>query len=589
MARKEANNEVKIDKAEEKKEEKIKNKIPKEKKDNKKIEKDETKGIKEIQSKPIKVVDVDDAIDEVKFEKKKRFFDEVKSFLILAIIIGLVILGGYLFIKYAEPIEWNKDKDKTPDVSETKDTEVLSYVTELENGMLRIINNKYLIEYDADAIYKIMDLDLNVLYEGNEEDEYYLIEGINNQLYAYSIMEVENSAVINLYVLENEKLVEVKEFAKNGVYYVPLIDDNYLIGIVGNDCYLNDELEDVCSTEIFTLDDKEQVLEEYSVIGDLNLGTSDTTPIYTRNSNYVSIYNTMNEKYGLYDLVNHKIIIKANYEQLYTTYGDDFVVVKDDRMGIVDKKLKKLVPFEYDFIDINSNHYVLSKNNKLALMDKEYNFVTDFDINYVNYSDVSINNGYVYRDSLFRINSFTSFKIDDGYVLVNKITGQDGYGYLSDELIYVENKENIKILKNKEFFGYEDILYSYSFKDGKLVIYNNDLEVKYSIDLSSYDYEDYPSVMLVNGNTIMVTLDSELYFDYESGQEIDNILDVTYNIGNLELQYTNKDNTVKVYESDKVIASYEYDPLVYKKPYNMIDDESFYFMDDENFVKIGKR
>ena len=215
--------------------------------------------------------------------------------------------------------------------------------------------------------------------------------------------------------------------------------------------------------------------------------------------------------------------------------------------------------------------------------------ITDFDINYVNYSDVSINNGYVYRDSLFRINSFASFKIDDGYVLVNKITGQDGYGYLSDELIYVENKENIKILKDKEFFGYEDILYSYSFKDGKLVIYNNDLEVKYSIDLSSYDYEDYPSVMLVNGNTIMVTLDSQLYFDYESGQEIDNILDVTYNIGNLELQYTNKDNTVTVYEGDKVIASYEYDPLVYKKPYNMIDDESFYFMDDENFVKIGKR
>ena len=40
MARKEVNNEVKIDKAEEKKEEKIKNKIPKEKKDNKKISND---------------------------------------------------------------------------------------------------------------------------------------------------------------------------------------------------------------------------------------------------------------------------------------------------------------------------------------------------------------------------------------------------------------------------------------------------------------------------------------------------------------------------------------------------------------------
>lgn len=584
MAKKETNNDIVVT---DKKVIKNENKIPKEKKAKKTTVK-EVEKVEEVNSKPIKVVDVDEAIDDVKFEKKKRFFDEVKSFFILVIIIGLVILGGYLFIKYAEPIEW-KNKDKNPVISETKNVEVTSYTTELENGTLRVINNKYLVEYDADAIYKIMDLDLNVLYEGNEEDKYYLIEGVNNQLYAYSITEVENSAVINLYILENEKLVEVKEFAKTGVYYVPLIDDNYLIGIVGNDCYLNDVLEDVCSTEIFTLDEKEDVLEEYSVIGDLNLGTSNTTPIYTRNANYVSIFNTKNEKYGLYDLANHKIIIKSNYEQLYTTYGDAFVVAKDDRMGIIDKKLKKLVPFEYDFIDINSSHYVLSKNNKLALMDNEYNLINDFDIDYVNYSDVSINNGYVYRDSLFRTNSFTSFKIDDGYVLGNKITGQDGYGYLSNELIYVKDKEKIKVLKNKEYFGYEDILYSYSFKDGKLVIYNSDLEVKYSIDLSSYDYEDYPSVILVNGNTIMVTLDSELYFDFESGQEIDGILDVTYNIGDLVIQYTNEDNTVKVYEGDKVIAKYDYNPLVYKKPYNMIDEDSFYYMDDENYVKIGKR
>ena len=584
MAKKETNNDIVVT---DKKVIKNENKIPKEKKAKKTTVK-EVEKVEEVNSKPIKVVDVDEAIDDVKFEKKKRFFDEVKSFFILVIIIGLVILGGYLFIKYAEPIEW-KNKDKNPVISETKNVEVASYTTELENGTLRVINNKYLVEYDADAIYKIMDLDLNVLYEGNEEDKYYLIEGVNNQLYAYSITEVENSAVINLYILENEKLVEVKEFAKTGVYYVPLIDDNYLIGIVGNDCYLNDVLEDVCSTDIFTLDEKEDVLEEYSVIGDLNLGTSNTTPIYTRNANYVSIFNTKNEKYGLYDLANHKIIIKSNYEQLYTTYGDAFVVAKDDRMGNIDIKLKKLVPFEYDFIDINSSHYVLSKNNKLALMDNEYNLINDFDIDYVNYSDVSINNGYVYRDSLFRTNSFTSFKIDDGYVLGNKITGQDGYGYLSNELIYVKDKEKIKVLKNKEYFGYEDILYSYSFKDGKLVIYNSDLEVKYSIDLSSYDYEDYPSVILVNGNTIMVTLDSELYFDFESGQEIDGILDVTYNIGDLVIQYTNEDNTVKVYEGDKVIAKYDYNPLVYKKPYNMIDEDSFYYMDDENYVKIGKR
>jgi hypothetical protein len=201
-------------------------------------------------------------LEETKIEKKKRFWDEVKSFFILVIIIGLVILVGYLFIKYAKPIEWKKN-DENKDEIIIKDNEkynVLSYVSEVKDSSLKLINNKYLVEYSGKNITKIMDIDLNILYESDEDEKYIISEGVDGKFYAYTNSDLEEGLVLNLYVLENEKLVEVKEFAKTGVYYVPLYTDNYLVGIVGNNCYLNEDLVSVCDTSLFTLDEKERTL-----------------------------------------------------------------------------------------------------------------------------------------------------------------------------------------------------------------------------------------------------------------------------------------------------------------------------------------
>ena len=106
-----------------------------------------------------------------------------------------------------------------------------------------------------------MDKDLNILYESDEEEKYIVSEGVNGNLYAYTTGEADDGLILNLYVLENEKLVEVKEFSNVGIYYTPLYTDNYLVGIVGNNCYLDDELNSVCDTELFTLDEKSNELE----------------------------------------------------------------------------------------------------------------------------------------------------------------------------------------------------------------------------------------------------------------------------------------------------------------------------------------
>lgn len=554
------------------------------------IEIENVEVVEENVEEKVEIVDVEPTIQDSKQEKQKMFWDEIKSFFILAIIIGLVILGGWLFIKYAEPIDWNKNKKDKEEVkiSDTKDYNVLTYSTKLDEGSLEVINDKYLIEYDGKAVSKIMDLQLNVLYETELKEEYMFVEGKDGKLYAISTGDADDSLILNLYVLENEKIVEVKEFSKMGVYYVPLYSDDYLVGIVGNNCYLDDELNSVCETELFTLDEKNEILNNLSVASDLTFGSGKDAPLYTRNANYVVVRNIVDGKYGLYDLVNHKLTINTSYDDLFATYNNSYVAVKDGKVGIIDKKLKKLVDFEYDFIDINEEHYVVSKDNKLAIMDKDYKLVTGYDFSYVNTTDNDLYNGYNYRSAMYTLNTFYSTKIDDNYLLVNNIKNQLGYTYLTNSVYLIEGKDNYLEL-DVEAFGREDLIYSFSKKTGKLIIYDDLLKEINTIDLSNYDYDDYPTIELINGNTIVVTMDSELYFDYETGDEIENIQDVTYNIAELELKYTHKDDKVSVVNKDKTIVTYPYDPMYQNKPFKMLNEEDFYYLDDETYVIVMKR
>ncbi len=529
-------------------------------------------------------------VQDIKSEKKRRFLDEVKSFFILAIIIGVVILGGWLFLKYAEPIEWKKDKKPKDEVkvSENENYKAISYVTKEENGYLQILNNKYIIETSSGYVKKIMDMELNVLYEATESESYVFAVGVDDKLYAITNTSIdEETVMLNLYVLENEKIVEVKEFSKAGITYKQLITDDYLVGVVGNNCYLNEDLESTCDTEVFTLDGKENVLEDVSLEGDVLFGVSEGYYIYTRNSKYVVVKNIKDGKYGLYDLTKHKMIVNTSYNDLYTTYNDSYVALKEDKVGIIDKKLKKLVDFEYDFIDIQKDYYVVSKNNKLAIMNNEYKLITGFDFPYVNYTDQTEYNGYTYRNSMYEVNSFTTMKIEDKYLLVNEIKDQSGYTYLAKNAYLIDNQAFKKV--DVSSFGVEDLLYSYSKKSGKLVVYDNDLKEKAIIDLSDYDYSDYPDIQLVNGNTIVVTMDSELYFDYETGNELEGIQDVSYNLGELVINYTSSDSKVVVMNNKKEIASYTYKPLSNKKPYIELSDNRFYYSNGETYILVSKR
>ena len=192
----------------------------------KKIEKDpevEEVKVQEVVTEPvveetIVMAAVEDEKIDTKVEKKKRFWEEVKSFFILIIIIGLVILGGWLFVKYAKPFDSKNGNQVSSSGSEVEsETAYITYKKEYD--YLAVIGNKYLIDSDEDSI-KIMDLDLNVLTELDDDTEYQFYVGTDGGLYAIEYFDLDTSVnAFFLYVLENDKLVQVKEFVDDNTKY----------------------------------------------------------------------------------------------------------------------------------------------------------------------------------------------------------------------------------------------------------------------------------------------------------------------------------------------------------------------------------
>ena len=332
-----------------------------------------TKKVKDIVSK-----NENDDIKVIEEEKKKRFIDEFRSFFILALIIGGVVLAGWLFYKYAKPIV-SDDKQENKEVIESENYKIVVYKSELDNkylNVLHVLNDKYLLEFDDTYIRKIMDLEGNVLYESSEDEEYQFFVGTDGNLYAIGYY----NSVFALYVLENEKIVEVKEFSEENYYYVPLMyvngDTMELMGISGERYYNDEYLNERYDSYIYSLNGTENLFKDIEIYGD----TRNSEAVDSYNSKYVVVKS--GDDFGLLDIETGKLTIEPKYEELFTANDNNYIAFKDNKAGIINTKLKKIVDFEYDFIAVYDEFYVVSKNSKLAIMDLNHKFVTGFEFDY---------------------------------------------------------------------------------------------------------------------------------------------------------------------------------------------------------------
>ena len=514
---------------------------------------------------------------------KERIFEELRSFLIILLIIGILVLATILFLKYAKPVTPKDptEEPKTEEKDEIKKEAKISYET--KDGNLEILNKKYLLELKDNSILKIMDLHKNVIFENKEEKIYQneILEGIDGNLYVVKITNTKiDENVYRLYKIENNKLTEIYNLDKENTIFKNLCTkDNKLIGTIKTKNYTSSELEHISLSSIYLLNGEEvRIVDEngndnYKIIGDkINYGYTKAPSIITNNKDYIIVKNKEN-KYGVFNLKDKKMIINPQYDQLSTTLAGNYIAKKGKLTGIIDKKLKKLVDIKYDFIDEYDEFYVVSKENKLAIMDSNYKFKTDFVVPYKNEENVKD----FTPDS--DVPQYKAFKIGEKYYIITGIS-KDLNSLYKAEKIYALNDKEVKSIEIDTIY-YNQVFYGYDLKEHKLNIYDNSLNVKNTIDLSKYDFNKYPEIS-IKGNNLVVKLDTNLYFELDTGKELKCLGGYTKIMGNFEITY---DDGITISKDSKEIVNLKDDENL---DFILVDEGLIYKTKNKYTLLIGK-
>ncbi|MBQ8659598.1 MAG: hypothetical protein IJ475_02005 [Bacilli bacterium] len=537
---------------------------------------DVTKVSKEVALDAVEIVSKE-AKKEIRKEKGKRFFGEVRAFFLIVLIVGGIVLFTWYW--YKNIYEPNKNVQTNEVIDENTKFELVSLKAEDD---FFVLEDTYVIFYEREEVNKVTDIRGNVLFEGEViGDSYYLDKDNNLYVVSYESGDYSNKAIVNKLV--DGKFEELITLGRDNVFYSAVLYNDRLIGFTGYNTNTDNYFDEADNNDVYYALGKEEVeIGEYHLIGDEILITIDQD-VYTHSNDYIVISKIINskEKYGLYDLNENKIVIEAEYDDLIAVSNDAFIAVKDGMSGVIDSKSKKIVDFLYDFIAPFDGHFVVSKNDKMALMNANYEFITKFEFEYEE-SDFKVD--YDYRNNYFTFNTVSSYKIGDKYVLNNHNMALDyDYEYY-DENIYVINSDGSYDTVEAEAFVYSDDLI-YSYLDGVYTFYNDDMSEKYSIDMNEYDkYKesvlDYGVVELFNRNTLILI--NDYYFNYEDGNEVDSILEWKHEVGNVVVNYDVESESYIVYIDGD--SGTKVDAVVI----DMLEDGTFYFRTKDEYVTIKR-
>ena len=180
-------------------------------------------------------------------------------------------------------------------------------------------------------------------------------------------------------------------------------------------------------------------------------------------------------------------------------------------------------------------------------------------------------------------------KYNDKYILT--IDNEELYYNLDYKLheTYVINESGeYMTIEANEFGVYEDFLYSYDKKNKKYIVYDQTFAEKYTIDLSGYDLDGNPVLSYINGNTLVITMGSTLYFDALNGDELESVKDATLVDDKIEFKYSSSNNSVSLKVDGKVISTYDYDEESQNNFYIKVKDGMYYYVGDNTFIMVRK-
>lgn len=501
---------------------------------------------KEVKKEVVK--EVKKETPKVKKEKKSGFLGTIVIFLLL-----VAITAGIIY--------WYKEvylKD-TGVVNEVVNKKLgYSFVTYKSDKQLNLLNDTYLIEYEDDTLYRVLDKNGKLLFD-DEIVFNNIYMDLNDNLYVITDEGTELGNLLSLYTLENEKFVLVKDYSELGYdFRIITYETNgktYLYGI-SKVAHRAQDTENLSS--LLLIGTEEEIkLDKGIYFGNVNIDT-----FTTLSERYLPVNNQ--DKVGLYDLQEKKLIINYNYDklELVDEKDDVLVVKKNGKEALINLKLKKLIDYKYEYIYYNEGYVIVGKDNKLGILNSEYKSIVDLLIP-CDYG-------------MFNI-VIDSYKIGDNIVLtITDINGIEAYN------TYIVNVNDKTITNVKEEFINEDeFSYTVSTDNKIYTIYDKELVRVGTIDLNNYDFDNQVIIKKIGTNYV---LSDGIYFNEEL-EQVETIKEYTMKKDTYGLKVSSE-NVVSVLIEDKVIGTYDY---VYpNEMYNEMEDGTFYYISDDSYITIKK-
>ncbi len=420
---------------------------------------------------------------------------------VLGVIVAILVII-MVIVSIVNVIKNGEDKKKVKSYS---------YYTVYENGKFGVINNEgetvinpeyteIVLIPNKDVPIFICTYDLNdqdgtyktkVINQKNEEifKEYSKVEAIDNFdskqniWYEDDVLRVEKDGKYGLINFEGK---EVLPCDYDEITALKGVTNNLLVKKDGKVGLVNEKGQTIVNTEykdIKTL--KEGYKNEYMIVNDNNqygiISTTGTVIIepkyedvkYLNNSEMFAIKDA-----GVWKLINkdNQILIDGGYDNIIEAKGENVVVEKGGKYGVVTTKNEEKIPVEYEQIKYTfSIYYIAKTGGKYGIINLNNEQVKDF--NYINMdyvekgdfiqADVSDTETVIFDNNLSeKINGIVSeINQEKGYI---KVYTNNEYKYYNFK--FEEKKSSDILTSNNLFLSKKDGKYGYVNKEGKVIV-----------------------------------------------------------------------------------------------------------------------
>ena len=420
---------------------------------------------------------------------------------VLGVIVAILVII-MVIVSIVNVIKNGEDKKKVKSYS---------YYTVYENGKFGVINNEgeTVINPEYTEIVLIPNKDVPIFictYDLNDQDgtyktkvinqknedlfkEYSKVEAIDNFdskqniWYEDDVLRVEKDGKYGLINFEGK---EVLPCDYDEITALKGVTNNLLVKKDGKVGLVNEKGQTIVNTEykdIKTL--KEGYKNEYIIVNDNNqygiISTTGTVIIepkyedvkYLNNSEMFAIKDA-----GVWKLINkdNQILIDGGYDNIIEAKGENVVVEKGGKYGVVTTKNEEKIPVEYEQIKYTfSIYYIAKTGGKYGIINLNNEQVKDF--NYINMdyvekgdfiqADVSDTETVIFDNNLSeKISGIVSeINQEKGYI---KVYTNNEYKYYNFK--FEEKKSSDILTSNNLFLSKKDGKYGYVNKEGKVIV-----------------------------------------------------------------------------------------------------------------------